>query len=196
MRCIVHWLSSLLLRQASPRNASYFDSTFRPNAITGNPGRTHRFYTGTPVYSFGDGLSYSRFGTSLLSEAVVTVPRTRLRSYAEAATVQNTFDRSGALPRRYGPVHTARISVVNHGPMAGGYAVLAFVKSPRAGHDGAPIRELAGFEKVSLVPGQYTTVCLEIYAHDLTLTRRGGGREVVEGNWHLQIGDTDTIITV
>ena len=33
----------------SPRNASYFDSNMRPNATTGNPGRTHRFYTGTPV---------------------------------------------------------------------------------------------------------------------------------------------------
>ena len=25
------------------------------------PGRTHRFYTGTPVYKFGDGLSYTTF---------------------------------------------------------------------------------------------------------------------------------------
>lgn len=33
----------------------------RPNSETGNPGRTYRFYTGTPVYEFGYGLSYSRF---------------------------------------------------------------------------------------------------------------------------------------
>ena len=29
------------------------------------PGRTHRFYTGTPVYKFGDGLSYTTFAHRL-----------------------------------------------------------------------------------------------------------------------------------
>ena len=42
------------------------------------PGRTHRFYTGTPVYKFGDGLSYTTFSHRLavvsgLEE--VTIPR-------------------------------------------------------------------------------------------------------------------------
>jgi hypothetical protein len=33
----------------------------RPSAATGNPGRSHRFYTGTPVFPFGAGLSYTTF---------------------------------------------------------------------------------------------------------------------------------------
>jgi hypothetical protein len=41
------------------RNASYFDANMRPNGTTGNPGRSHRFYTGNASYKFGDGLSYS-----------------------------------------------------------------------------------------------------------------------------------------
>lgn len=36
---------------------SIFDMGMRPNKTSGNPGRTYRFYTGTPVYKFGDGLS-------------------------------------------------------------------------------------------------------------------------------------------
>ncbi len=32
------------------------DMGMRPNATTGNPGHTYRFYTGTPVYPFGAGL--------------------------------------------------------------------------------------------------------------------------------------------
>jgi hypothetical protein len=31
------------------------DMSFRPNG-TVNPGRTYRFYTGTPVHKFGEGL--------------------------------------------------------------------------------------------------------------------------------------------
>ena len=36
----------------------------RPNATSGNPGHTYRFYNGsygTPAYSFGDGMSYTTF---------------------------------------------------------------------------------------------------------------------------------------
>ena len=34
------------------------DMGMRPNATTGNPGHTYRFYTGNPVYPFGAGLRY------------------------------------------------------------------------------------------------------------------------------------------
>jgi len=33
----------------------------RPNAITGYPGRTYRFYNGEAVYKFGHGLNYNNF---------------------------------------------------------------------------------------------------------------------------------------
>ncbi|KAF1794772.1 Glycoside hydrolase family 3 [Phytophthora cactorum] len=33
----------------------------RPTFVTGNPGRTYRFFTGVPVYEFGFGLSYTTF---------------------------------------------------------------------------------------------------------------------------------------
>ncbi len=32
------------------------DMGMRPNATSGNPGHTYRFYTGTPIYPFGTGL--------------------------------------------------------------------------------------------------------------------------------------------
>ena len=38
-----------------------FDMGMRPNSSSGNPGRTHRFYTGDALYPFGWGLSYSSF---------------------------------------------------------------------------------------------------------------------------------------
>ena len=39
----------------------------RPNASTGYPGRTYRFFTGTPIWEFGHGLSYSNFSYILVA---------------------------------------------------------------------------------------------------------------------------------
>ena len=36
-----------------------------------NPGRTYRFYTGTPVFKFGEGLSYTEFGHELAAPSTV-----------------------------------------------------------------------------------------------------------------------------
>jgi hypothetical protein len=38
-----------------PHNASYFDHHVQPNTSSGNPGRSYRYYTGTPAYAFGTG---------------------------------------------------------------------------------------------------------------------------------------------
>merc|ERR1712100_833683 len=41
------------------------DMGMRPNATSGNPGRSYRFYTGPTVFSFGDGFSYTSFDTEV-----------------------------------------------------------------------------------------------------------------------------------
>ena len=41
------------------------DCTSKPCKMGTNPGRTHRFYTGTPVVAFGTGLSYTTFSYRL-----------------------------------------------------------------------------------------------------------------------------------
>jgi beta-glucosidase len=79
---------------------------------------------------------------------------------------------------------------------AGGWPLLAFVSPPRPGVDGAPLRELAGFEKVYLQPGESTTVVLALTAHDLTRTASGGGRVAELGEWVLRVGDTATTLSV
>ena len=46
---------------AFAQQVSMFDMGMRPNATSGNPGRGYRFYTGTPVFAFGEGMSYTTF---------------------------------------------------------------------------------------------------------------------------------------
>ena len=170
-----------------PRNASYFDHHVRPNATTGNPGRGHRFYTGTPVFPFGHGLSFTSFEHVLLSPATVNVDGLAVHSYADEATRRRNFRRDSALAF---VVHTAEIAVTNTGRRAGSHSVLVYAVPPlNTGVDGAPLRSLIGFEKVWLQPGESKRVAVAITAHDLTLTKPEGGRVVAAGRWAVEMGD-------
>jgi len=100
-------------------------------------GRTYRYFQGEPLYPFGFGLSYTRFTYRLL-----TLPKAA--SAKREAKVQ--------------------VEVLNAGKLAGEEVVQLYLK--RRGEQGpAPIRSLAGFERVALRPGEKRIV-------EFTLTPR------------------------
>jgi hypothetical protein len=47
-------------------NIDMSNMNMRPNTSTGYPGRTYRFFTGTPIWEFGYGLSYSDFSCNFV----------------------------------------------------------------------------------------------------------------------------------
>jgi len=192
---------------AVPRNASYFDHHVRPNATTGNPGRTHRFYTGKPVYKFGAGMSYATFSYVLLSQPQVQVGTAAVTAYAREATtlrrfirpLHNTNNGGGgrAAAAAAAAFHVMRIQVTNTGPtVASAHSVLCFASAPAAGVDGAPLESLVDFQKVFLEPGESTLIEFKLVLHDITLTRLHGGLAVAEGNWTIAVGDLRTTVTV
>jgi hypothetical protein len=78
----------------------------RPNATTGNPGRSHRFYTGNASYSFGDGLSYTTWSFEFLpaeaDEAPITAHSEETGTTAAAAnSVTVSLDRVTEYARRF-----------------------------------------------------------------------------------------------
>ena len=179
-----------------PRNASFFDHHTRPNATTGNPGRTYRFYAdqrAPPVYKFGAGLSYTSFGHVRNSAADIRVDAVRIQQYAEMATRRSTFRRDA---EQAWIAHTVKVNVTNAGDRDGAHSLLAFAVPPGAGVDGAPLRSLIGFEKVWLEPGETKGVAVMVTAHDLTLTLPQGGRSAVRGEWIIEVGHTETKVTV
>jgi hypothetical protein len=182
-----------------PANASFFDHTFRPNATTGNPGRTHRFYAGAtaPAYTFGAGMSYTSFGYELLSERKPTVPIGAIAGYAGEATARGgVFRRDSALA---GTAHVVVVRVTNTGRVVGAHTVLSFVSAPNAGTDGAPLRSLAAFDKVLLEPGEGAEVSLRLSRHDLTLAQPAGGLAAMAGRWRVKVGEpaeVEVILTV
>ena len=103
-------------------------------------GRTYRFFQGTPLYAFGHGLSYTTF------------------KYGAVTTNSQTLG-TGA------PV-VASVTVTNTGTRTGDEVVQLY-----ATHLGSkverPIRDLRGYQRITLKPGERRTVRFNIEAKSL-----------------------------
>jgi beta-glucosidase len=103
-------------------------------------GRTYRYLQSEPLYPFGFGLSYTQFAYRLLT-----------------------------LPKEASAKREARVQVEvrNTGKLAGEEVVQLYLK--RRGEQGvAPIRSLAGFERVALRPGERKIVEFTLTPRQLT----------------------------
>eukprot|EP00039_Didymoeca_costata_P011358 m.159291 g.159291 ORF g.159291 m.159291 type:complete len:761 (+) comp15146_c1_seq7:120-2402(+) len=117
--------------------ANLSDYRMRPDKQTGYPGRTHRFYTGTPLYPFGYGLSYTKFQSKLHLEgsSYLSLPSNDLSMQHNAGTF--------------------KVTIENIGSRSGDEVVLLFLLPPaEAVAAGAPKQHLAAFQRVSLRAGE------------------------------------------
>ncbi|MCD2322797.1 glycoside hydrolase family 3 C-terminal domain-containing protein [Sphingomonas sp. IC-56] len=126
--------------------------------------RTYRFFTGTPLWGFGHGLSYTSFAYDALTA------------------------KAGALGA---PVEVS-VRVRNSGARAGDEVVQAYVVPPalKARTMTTPIlqRELAGFRRVTLKPGKASTLRFTLDPRSLSTVARDGTRRVVPGAYRLWVG--------
>jgi beta-glucosidase len=124
-------------------------------------GRTYRYFAGEPLYPFGFGLSYTTFAFTHLS-----------------------FDKS-SLGAFDDLLVTA--DATNTGAVESDDVVQAYVAHP--GVEGAPVRSLAGIERVRLRPGETRAVTLRIANRDLSVVGSDGTRRIVPGEMRVWVGD-------
>jgi beta-glucosidase len=98
-------------------------------------GRTYRFFTGTPLYPFGHGLSYTSF------------------RYADLRASRDTV--------AAGDTVVVRVDVTNAGRLAGDEVVQLYVRYPGSRVE-RPVRELRGYRRVRVEPGATRTVELAL----------------------------------
>merc|ERR1711865_80466 len=141
-------------------HSSYINQTdFLNMSMTNGVGRSYKYYTGTPLFPFGFGLSYTEFDVKW-----ATPPPAR-------ATIGATSD--GAT--------TYKVTVKNIGTVAGDEVVLAYTK-PKAETlraslgESVPIeqKKLFGFQRVSLAVGDSTTVSFELTPTHLAMVDEDG----------------------
>jgi beta-glucosidase len=122
--------------------------------------RTYRYFTGTPLYPFGYGLSYSQFSYSNLK--LSTEQLNAGDPLTVEADVKNISDRDGD-------------EVVE--------LYLSFPKSPIA-----PIRALRGFTRVSVAAGATQHVQFVLNSRDLSEVNDKGDRVVAPGAYSISVG--------
>ena len=103
-------------------------------------GRTYMYATAEPQYRFGYGLSYTSFAYANL--------RTSAPGFAAGAPVSVSVD------------------VTNTGSRAGDEVVQLYVRYPESKVT-RPLKQLRGFQRVSLAPGETRAVALRLAAEDL-----------------------------
>jgi len=148
--------------------ANLNDYRMRPDA-QGYPGRTHRFYTGSPVFEFGAGLSLTSFERSL--------------KWQQPSGVGTALVLLDELDEPESVVATMEVRVTNTGRRAGDEVLMLFVEPPSdAVALGAPRQQLAAFARVSLAAGETTTLPLQITQRHLQLGTASGA-----GQWRARI---------
>jgi beta-glucosidase len=115
----------------------------------------------TPAFPFGFGLSYTTFSFSDLSVG--------------------SLDADGTA--------TVTAKVTNTGSVAGAEVAQLYVGDPAASQD--PPEQLAGFQRVTLDPGQSTTVTFPLTVHDLASWSTADNQwEAKAGTYSIKVGDS------
>jgi beta-glucosidase len=125
-------------------------------------GRTYRYFTGTPLYPFGYGLSYTSF------------------HYSTGKLSTTTLQAGTALE--------ASVEVMNTGDREGEETVEFYLVPVSKSVTGAPLRKLVGFEKVHLLKGETKTVQATIDPRQLSIVSADGARTVQPGEYDLFAG--------
>eukprot|EP01018_Ginkgo_biloba_P013790 Gb_31967 [translate_table: standard] len=176
------------------------DMNMRPNASTGYPGRTYRFYNGETVFPFGHGLSYSRYSYKFISTiSTITLPifpsdvhaLSESLSYGQEATYHIYVDEYKACEKLKFPL---QVCIHNHGSMDGSHIVQLFSRSPTT-HRGAPQRQLIDFARVHIASGKSTEVQFVVSPCKHLSTVTEDRRKVLSIGVHtLMVGDTQLAI--
>jgi beta-glucosidase len=131
---------------------------FRDYAMAGH---TYRFFAGEPLYPFGHGLSYTTFAYRDLTLGDAEV---------EA-----------------GECVDLEVTVVNTGDRAGDEVVQLYVRDEAASVP-VPIRQLKGFRRIHLEPGEAQTVRFCVMPMDMAMVSDGGRWVVEPGAFSLFVG--------
>ncbi|GLJ50954.1 hypothetical protein SUGI_1085220 [Cryptomeria japonica] len=167
------------------------DMNMRPNPATGYPGRTYRFYTGSKLYRFGDGLSYTTYSHSLV-QAPKLVSLALQTPNNSCAGIEKNMCNSVRVEHAncQGLLFDVHVDVDNQGSIDGRHAVLLFFSPPAGVHKGAPQRQLMAFRKVNVGAGGRERVHFSVdVCKDLSVVDEMGVRKLALGSHLLHVGD-------
>jgi len=148
----------------------------------------YRYYDAnneTPLFPFGYGLSYTTFGFSHL----------RITPQAVTNGTSNPGTTACGCNGQSAGLVTVSATVTNTGRVAGSDVAQLYLGDPAAA--GEPPRQLKGFQKVTLQPGQSTTVHFTLSGHDMSYwNAAANGWVVPDGQFGIYVGDSSALASL
>ncbi len=142
--------------------------------------RTYRYFSGKPLYGFGYGLSYAKFGYSAPETGAST----------KSVSAESLGEHDGA---------SVTVRVTNSSEREGDEVAELYI-TPPSDTQGSPLRALAAFRRVHLRAGESQPVTLTFGARELSTVDAAGHRSVRPGDYTVfvgggQPGETDGGVT-
>ena len=125
------------------------------------PGRDYVFSNPAPLWAFGHGLSYTEF------------------NYLQAVTDRKDYTDHDTI--------VVRVKLQNTGQRYGKEVVQVYVRDV-VSTVVTPVKQLKGFAKVALKPGEVAEKEIRIPVHELYLTDQAGNRYLEPGLFEIQVG--------
>jgi hypothetical protein len=136
----------------------------------------------TPLFPFGYGLSYTTFAFSGLR---ISQPQVRNAVSGPGASSCDCNGQGTGL-------ETVTATVTNTGKVAGSEVAQLYLGDPAVA--GEPARQLEGFDKVYLEPGQSKTVRFELTGHELSYwDDTANGWVLPDGGFQVYVGDSSAL---
>jgi xylan 1,4-beta-xylosidase len=155
------------------------DMNLRPNATTGNPGRTYKWYDGA-VVPFGYGLHYTNFSVDVMP------PR---QNSFNISSLISSCNRAQHPYLDLCPFGSVQVNVTNTGSVTSDFVTLGFI-SGQNGPKPYPIKELAAYQRLFNISGHSSKMAT------LNLTLASLARHDVNGDQILYPGDYGMLIDV
>lgn len=123
-------------------------------------GKTYRYFTQEPLYPFGYGLSYTTFSYSNLEIPAQAVAGNKV---------------------------TVKVTVTNTGKREGDEVVQLYLTDEKASTP-RPIRQLEGFERISLKPGESKVVEFNLEPRQFSIINKKNKRVIEPGYFTISVG--------
>jgi beta-D-xylosidase 4 len=148
------------------------DMTLHPSST--NPGRTYKWFQGTPVFEFGHGLHFTKFALSWKSQPSTKYQIPKVSFHTEKTVDLNVFD-------------TFTVAVRNTGKVTSDYVALLFI-SGSGGPVPLPNKQLASYTRLhSIAPGKEATAALKVTLGSVARADAQGNLWVYPGTYHITI---------